>query len=58
MEARASTGGVVMPPVMGAATFVVCAFLGIDYTVVIQVAIIPALLFYFGLLMQIDSHAP
>lgn len=57
IEACASTGGVLMPPVMGAAAFVVCAFLGIEYAVVIKAAVIPALLFYFGLLMQIDSYA-
>ncbi|MCK4786690.1 MAG: TRAP transporter fused permease subunit [Desulfobacteraceae bacterium] len=57
IEACASTGGTLMPPVMGAAAFIVCAFLGIEYAVVIAAAFIPSLLFYFGLLMQIDSYA-
>jgi TRAP transporter 4TM/12TM fusion protein len=57
IEACASTGGVLMPPVMGAAAFVVCAFLSIDYAAVVVAATIPSLLYYFGLLMQIDTYA-
>ena len=57
IEAAASTGGMVMPPVMGAAAFVMAAFLGVDYAVIIVVAAIPAILYYFGLLMQVDAYA-
>jgi len=57
IEACSSTGGVLMPPVMGAAAFVVCAFLGIEYAVVVTAATIPALLYYFGMLVQVDSYA-
>ncbi len=57
VEACASTGGVLMPPVMGAVAFVMCQLVGVPYTVVMLAAIIPSLLYYFGLLMQVDFHA-
>ena len=57
IEAAASTGGMVTPPIMGAAAFTMAAFLGVDYSVIIVVSTIPALLYYFGLLMQVDAYA-
>src|SRR5690625_3059904 len=57
VEAAASTGGMIMPPVMGAAAFIMTGFLGVSYTVIIIAAIIPALLFYAGLIMAIDIEA-
>jgi TRAP transporter 4TM/12TM fusion protein len=57
VEACASTGGVLMPPIMGATAFVMASFLGVPYTTVIAAALIPSLLFYFGLFMQIDGYA-
>jgi len=57
IEAVASTGGQIMPPVMGAAAFVMAEFLGIPYSQVVIVAIIPALLFYFGLFIQVDLQS-
>ncbi|MFC2003741.1 TRAP transporter permease [Chloroflexota bacterium] len=57
IEACASTGGGLMPPVMGAVAFVMCVFLAIDYAVVMVAAAIPAILYYFGLLMQTDAYA-
>ena len=57
IEACASTGGMLMPPVMGAVAFLMCAFLGVDYALIIVVAIIPSILYYFGLLMQVDAYA-
>ena len=57
VESVASTGGQLMPPVMGAAAFVMAAYLGVHYQVVCMVAIIPALLYYFGLFIQVDSQA-
>lgn len=56
-EAVASTGGVLMPPVMGAVAFIMCQMIGVDYSVVIVAAIIPSLLYYSGLLFQIDAYA-
>lgn len=57
IEACASTGGVVMPPVMGAIAFVMAITIGVGYSTVLVAAIIPSLLFYFGLLLQVDAYA-
>lgn len=57
LEACASTGGVLMPPVMGAVAFIMCDVLAVPYRVVIMAAAIPAILYYFGLLMQVDAYA-
>ncbi|MEO5697238.1 MAG: TRAP transporter fused permease subunit, partial [Burkholderiaceae bacterium] len=57
VEACASTGGVLMPPIMGATAFVMAAFLGIPYATVVLAALVPSLLFYFGLFIQIDGYA-
>lgn len=57
IEACASTGGTVMPPVMGAIAFVMAITIGVDYATVMIAAILPSLLFYFGLLLQVDAYA-
>ena len=57
VEAAASTGGQLMPPVMGSTAFVMASFLGISYGEIALAATIPALLFYFGLMVQIDAYA-
>ncbi len=57
VEACASTGGVLMPPIMGATAFVMANFLGVSYVQVAIAAIIPSLLYFFGLFMQIDAYA-
>lgn len=57
IEACASTGGVLMPPVMGAIAFVMAITIGVDYATVLLAAIIPSLLFYFGLMLQVDAYA-
>jgi TRAP transporter 4TM/12TM fusion protein len=57
VEAVASTGAVLMPPVMGSTAFVMASFLGISYGEIALAAAVPALLFYFGLSMQIDAYA-
>ena len=48
VEAASSTGGQIMPPVMGAAAFIMAEFTGISYVNIIIAAIIPALLYYFA----------
>ena len=55
VEACASTGGVLMPPVMGATAFVMATFLEIGYAEIVVAAAFPSLLYYLGLFMQIDS---
>jgi TRAP transporter 4TM/12TM fusion protein len=57
IEACASTGAVIAPPVMGATAFVMAQFLGVSYGMVALAAIIPAALYYFGLFMQVDAYA-
>ncbi|MCA0245497.1 MAG: TRAP transporter permease [Proteobacteria bacterium] len=57
IEACASTGAVLAPPVMGATAFVMAQFMGTTYAEVALAAIIPALLYYVGLFMQVDSYA-
>jgi len=57
IEACASTGAVLAPPVMGATAFVMAEFLNISYAEVALAAAIPAILYYYALFMQIDSHA-
>lgn len=57
VEACASTGGVLMPPVMGATAFVMATFLNVAYIEVAIAAIIPSVLYYLGLFLQIDAYA-
>jgi len=57
VEAVASTGGAIMPPVMGAVAFVMASFLNVPYAEVAIAAIVPALLYYWGLFVQVDGFA-
>jgi TRAP transporter 4TM/12TM fusion protein len=57
IEACASTGAVLAPPVMGATAFVIAQFLNVSYAEVALAAIIPAVLYYAGLFMQVDAYA-
>ncbi|MCA8866626.1 TRAP transporter permease [Halomonas sp. SBBP1] len=57
VEACASTGGTLMPPVMGAVAFIMASFLGVSYGEVMMAALLPALLFYLALLLQVDNYA-
>ena len=57
VEACASTGGALMPPVMGAVAFVMAEFLNVPYSTVIIAATVPALLYYGALLLQADHYA-
>ncbi|MCA8929807.1 MAG: TRAP transporter fused permease subunit, partial [Alphaproteobacteria bacterium] len=57
IEACASTGGVMMPPIMGATAFIMADFLNISYVDVAIAAVVPSVLYYLGLFMQIDAYA-
>ncbi|MGE0288733.1 MAG: TRAP transporter permease [Bradyrhizobium sp.] len=57
VEACASTGGALMPPVMGAAAFIMANFLNVPYADVVVAAFLPALLYFFALFMQTDFYA-
>lgn len=57
IEATASSGGMVMPPVMGSAAFIMADYLGITYLEVTEAALLPAILFYLCLFFQVDLIA-
>jgi TRAP transporter 4TM/12TM fusion protein len=57
IEAIASTGGQFMPPIMGAAAFLMAEFLEIPYAQIMLAALIPALLYYFAAFVQVDLIA-
>jgi TRAP transporter 4TM/12TM fusion protein len=57
IEACASTGAVLAPPVLGATAFVMAQFMNTSYADVALAATIPSVLYYFGLFAQVDSYA-
>lgn len=56
VEATASSGGAILPPVMGAVAFLMAEFTGIEYVEIAQAAIITALLYYFGVFLQVHHR--
>ena len=57
VEPVASTGGQIMPPVMGAAAFIMAEYLGVPYIEVAKAAILPAIFYYLALFMAVDFRA-
>lgn len=57
IEAVASTGGQIMPPIMGVGAFIMAEMLGVSYFRVATAAILPAIAFYFGVFVVVDSLA-
>jgi TRAP transporter 4TM/12TM fusion protein len=57
IEATASTGGQIAPPIMGAAAFILADIVGIGYAEVVYAAVVPALLYYFAIFMVVDAYA-
>ncbi|AZN70489.1 TRAP transporter fused permease subunit [Georhizobium profundi] len=57
VEVAASTGGSAMPPVMGSAAFILAEYTGIDYRDVVIAALIPALLYYLAVYLQVHFRA-
>jgi TRAP transporter 4TM/12TM fusion protein len=57
IEAVASTGGQLMPPVMGASAFLMAELLGVPYSEIVMAALVPALLYYVALFIQADLEA-
>jgi TRAP transporter 4TM/12TM fusion protein len=57
VEAAASTGGQIMPPVMGAAAFIMAQFLGMPYIEIAEAAAIPAILYYLSVGMMVHLEA-
>ena len=57
VEAAASTGGQIMPPVMGAAAFLMAEFIGVPYMDIAKAATIPALLYFTGIWIMVHFEA-
>ena len=57
VEAAASTGGQIMPPIMGTGAFIMAEFLGIRYMSIAAAAVIPALLYFAAVYFQVDLRA-
>ena len=57
VEAAASTGGQILPPIMGASVFIMMDILGSDYLSIAKAALIPALLYYVGVFWMVDLEA-
>lgn len=57
VEATASVGGQLLPPIMGAAAFVMAETLGVKYGAIIKAAVIPALIYYLGIIIQVQMRA-
>ena len=56
-EASASTGGQIMPPIMGAAAFIMMEYLGVSYAVIMATAVIPAALYFTGIFIGTHFEA-
>lgn len=57
VEAIASTGGMIMPPIMGASAMIMAEFLGVPYVTIMKAALIPAILYYLAIWMVVDFEA-
>ena len=57
VEAAASTGGQIMPPVMGAAAFLMAEYVGVPYSNIIVRAILPAILYFLGIFIAVHLEA-
>ena len=57
VEAASSTGGQLMPPVMGAAAFLMAEFVGVPYIDIVAAAVIPAILYFAGLWLGVHLEA-
>jgi TRAP transporter 4TM/12TM fusion protein len=57
IEAAASTGGVIMPPIMGTVAFIMAQFTGLPYVTIALYATIPALLYFFGIFLTVHWSA-
>ena len=57
VEAAASTGGQITPPIMGAAAFLMVEFLAVPYQMIVVAAIVPAFMHFYGVFMQVHFEA-
>ena len=57
VEATASTGGAIMPPIMGSTAFIMAEMLGVPYTTIAKAAVIPAILYFMAVLFGVDIYS-
>lgn len=57
IEATASSGGSITPPIMGTAAFLMVSFVGVPYADILIAATIPAVLYFLGIYLQVDGYA-
>jgi len=57
VETVASAGGLLMPPIMGSAVFIMMEIIGVNYLVIIRASILMAVLYYLGLFLMVDIEA-
>lgn len=57
VEATASTGGQIMPPILGSAAFIMAQLVGVPYMRIVTASIIPALLYFFTVFLMVDLEA-
>ena len=57
VESVASTGGNIMPPIMGVVAFIMATMINVPYTTIAIAATLPAILYFFAVYMQVDLHA-
>lgn len=57
VEAVSGTGGQIMPPIMGAAAFIMASYIGVPYATIALSALVPAILYYLAVFIQIDLRA-
>lgn len=57
VESAAATGGAILPPIMGSAAFLMAEYAGIHYREIVIAALVPALLYYLGILLQVHFRS-
>jgi TRAP transporter 4TM/12TM fusion protein len=57
IEPVASTGGQLMPPIMGAAAFIMAEFVGVPYGTIVVAALLPAILYFYSIYVFVDKEA-
>ena len=57
VEATASTGGQIMPPILGSAAFIMASLIGVPYIDIVKASVIPALLYFYTVFITVDLEA-
>lgn len=57
VEATASTGGQIMPPILGSAAFIMASLIGVPYISIVKASVLPALLYFYTVFVMVDLEA-